>query len=213
MYRDLRLPPGAESTNAESQYSLFIDYRHFDAENIEPRFEFGFGMFRALMGFLYRTAAASALAGLSLSAESQDSNSPLSSSVPDSEVVGEEGGKKKGKRGEDEDDDADLAVVVDGDEDRRQDTDVSAFVDALRKRGFILSQDGGDGYPAVDMGNKMFVKMRFVKAATPGKGKGAVAAAADGRRAPKKKWIDAGEDEDEGVDEAEILKPCVYKIR
>ncbi|VDC05433.1 unnamed protein product [Peniophora sp. CBMAI 1063] len=47
------------------------------------------------------TAAAAALASLSLSpgSGSVGQDSPLSSSVPDSEVVGEEGGKKKGKRG------------------------------------------------------------------------------------------------------------------
>ena len=31
--------------------SLFIDYRHFDAENIEPRFEFGFGLSYTEFGY------------------------------------------------------------------------------------------------------------------------------------------------------------------
>ncbi|KZV68372.1 hypothetical protein PENSPDRAFT_687252 [Peniophora sp. CONT] len=47
------------------------------------------------------SSAAAALAGLSLSPGSASGgmDSPLSSSVPDSEVIGEEGGKKKGKKG------------------------------------------------------------------------------------------------------------------
>ncbi|KAI0597942.1 methyltransferase-domain-containing protein [Biscogniauxia sp. FL1348] len=140
--------------------------------------------------------------------------------------------KKNGKGKDDKDDDADdeasLAVVVDGAEDtRRQETDVSAFVEALRKRGFLLHHDDG----AVDLRNKMFVKMRFVKAATPTVGKGAAAATArEAKRgggggggggndmgAPKnrKKFIEAADEEAHGgaLDENSILKPCVYKIR
>ncbi|KAI1639880.1 methyltransferase-domain-containing protein [Biscogniauxia mediterranea] len=144
----------------------------------------------------------------------------------------------KDKDGEEVDDEADLAVAVDGAEDprRQQETDVSAFVEALRKRGFLLQQQQhGDGDGAVDLRNKMFVKMRFVKAATPivGKGVAAAAAAAAARGAkrgggggggggndmgaPKnrKKFIEAADEEAQGgaLDENSILKPCVYKIR
>ncbi|KAI1767373.1 methyltransferase-domain-containing protein [Hypoxylon sp. FL1150] len=125
------------------------------------------------------------------------------------------GGKKgKGKDAEagGENDEAELAVEVDGVDDRREETDVSAFVEALRKRGFVLQGE-------VDLKNKMFVKMHFLKAAPPSVGKGAVALAKEsaGGRAigPRKsgiKFIDAKEDHST-QDEASILKPCVYKLR
>ncbi|EON96627.1 putative ribosomal rna-processing protein 8 protein [Phaeoacremonium minimum UCRPA7] len=124
------------------------------------------------------------------------------------------GKKGKSKDGDDpEANETELAVEVDGVEDKRQQTDVSAFLEALRKRGFILQ---GEAEEAVDLSNKMFVKMRFVKALSPVKGKGVAAAKAreaafDGQRKMKKKFI---EDEADGeVNEAKILKPCVYKIR
>ncbi|KAI1497702.1 methyltransferase-domain-containing protein [Biscogniauxia marginata] len=163
-------------------------------------------------------------------------NAPVAHSVgnrrkiPGAAAVGEggEGKKRKTKskgRGKDaeEDDEADLAVVVDGAEDKRQETDVSAFVEALRKRGFLLQQNGG-GAAAVDLRNKMFVKMRFIKAATPTVGKGAVAAKEAGREGARGsggmrknnsnavKFIEATEEQN-AVDENSILKPCVYKIR
>lgn len=125
-------------------------------------------------------------------------------------------GGKKGKSRDGDDPEAnetELAVEVDGVEDKRQQTDVSAFVEALRKRGFVLQ---GEAEEAVDLSNKMFVKMRFVKALPPVKGKGVAAAKArealfDGQRKMKKKFI---EDEADGdINEAKILKPCVYKIR
>jgi ribosomal RNA-processing protein 8 len=103
-------------------------------------------------------------------------------------------------------------------------TDISAFVEALRKRGFLLNRDLGEN--AVDMSNKMFVRMHFVKAAPALKGKCAAPGAAeqkerkwtDGKgrvvqQAKKKKFIDEeGEEVAEG-NEAAVLKPCVYKIR
>ncbi|UNI21756.1 25S rRNA (adenine(645)-N(1))-methyltransferase [Purpureocillium takamizusanense] len=139
---------------------------------------------------------------------------------------GKKGGKKGGA-GADDDPTAlhgqDLAVEVDGVEDRRRETDVSAFVEALRRRGFVLR---GERAEAVDMSNRMFVKMHFIKGAAPTKGKGVKAAAAaaaqeGGTRGGKKKtfapkWDEGDQDDDEaGVDasEAAILKPCVYKIR
>ncbi|KAG7288003.1 25S rRNA (adenine-N(1))-methyltransferase [Staphylotrichum longicolle] len=121
---------------------------------------------------------------------------------------------------------AELAVHVDGAEARRpqqHETDIGAFLEALRKRGFLLNRDLGEG--AVDMGNKMFVRMHFVKAAPAIKGKCASAGAVD-RSAGEKRWTDGkgrtvqkkkfigGDDEDAGgADEAAVLKPCVYKIR
>ncbi|KAB5572077.1 methyltransferase-domain-containing protein [Coniochaeta sp. 2T2.1] len=113
---------------------------------------------------------------------------------------------------------ADLAIEVDGMEDKRGETDVSAFVDVLAKRGFVLR---GEPSESVDLSNRMFVKMYFVKGATPvkGKGVGAASSSRDGsggqaykpRPAAKgKKFIE--EDEKE-INEAAVLKPCVYKIR
>lgn len=110
----------------------------------------------------------------------------------------------------------DLAVEVDGIEDKRNETDVSAFVDALRKRGFVLRGEGtSEVQGAVDLSNKMFVKMYFVKGTAPTVGKGAVAKAAEDKAAGRNRFVKKGkvEEEEEEVDEATILKPCVYKLR
>ncbi|KAK3306647.1 methyltransferase-domain-containing protein [Chaetomium strumarium] len=132
----------------------------------------------------------------------------------------------KGKRADEEDEAelaAELAVQVDGVAKQQQETDISAFLEALRKRGFLLNRDLGEN--AVDMRNKMFVRMHFVKAAPAVKGKCAVEDKEQGQDqsqrhgwkgkrdqgGPKKKFI--GDDEDEAVNEAAVLKPCVYKIR
>jgi ribosomal RNA-processing protein 8 len=122
---------------------------------------------------------------------------------------GKEGGAEEGVDTEVEA--ADLAVEVDGAEDRRRETDVSAFVAALAKRGFVLHGEGGE---AVDMSNKMFVRMRFLKAAPPVKGKGVATVRAAGHEISKKrKFLETGDGEDDGAAEASILKPCVYKLR
>ncbi|KAK0735884.1 methyltransferase-domain-containing protein [Apiosordaria backusii] len=60
---------------------------------------------------------------------------------------------------------ADLAEHVDGDIPLpKSTTDISAFVSALQSRGFLLDHRNM-GEHAVDMSNKMFVRMSFVKAA------------------------------------------------
>ena len=111
----------------------------------------------------------------------------------------------------------DLAVEVDGIEDKRNETDVSAFVEALRKRGFVLRGEGtSEVQGSVDLSNKMFVKMYFVKGTAPTVGKGAVAKAAEDKAAGKNRFVKRAkveEEEEEEVDEATILKPCVYKLR
>ncbi|TAQ90277.1 hypothetical protein B7494_g1399 [Chlorociboria aeruginascens] len=121
--------------------------------------------------------------------------------------------KKMAKKMEEEADDADLMVEVDGQEDSKQETDVSAFVEVLRKRGFALHGDN-----AVDLSNKMFVKMSFVKGLTPVKGKcvpvpkGMVEMGMETwKRKPKMKFLD--DEEAPALTEASILKPCVYKLR
>lgn len=85
-------------------------------------------------------------------------------------------------------------------------TDVSAFVEVLRKRGFALQDE-----KSVDLSNKMFVKMKFVKALPPLKGKNFKEDAPQrGGPMKKKNFI---EKEREEVDEPAVLKPCLYKIR
>ncbi|KAK3398686.1 methyltransferase-domain-containing protein [Sordaria brevicollis] len=127
--------------------------------------------------------------------------------------------KAKLKEEEEAEEEQQLAVHVDGVELRKQETDVSAFVEALRKRGFLLQREYG--HKAVDMDNKMFVKMHFVKAVPATKGKCAdtkkealktTQTDAKGRPIKTPKFIDAAADED-NFDENALLKPCVYKIR
>ncbi|KAI0150440.1 hypothetical protein GGR57DRAFT_196337 [Xylariaceae sp. FL1272] len=120
--------------------------------------------------------------------------------------------KAKGKDTEQEENhDLDLAIDVDGNEDRRQETDVTAFVEALRRRGFVLQ---GSGDEAVNLQNKMFVKMHFIKAAQPVVGKGVIETRDLERRGGKKpsaKFIDS--EERESIDESKILKPSLYRVR
>ena len=106
----------------------------------------------------------------------------------------------------------DLAVEVDGADDRRRETDVSAFVEVLKSRGFVLQGDGREG---VDLSNKMFVKMYFTKNAAPTKGKGVESARPIKGKREAVRWPDGKEEEKErsAVDEAAVLKPCVYKLR
>jgi ribosomal RNA-processing protein 8 len=120
--------------------------------------------------------------------------------------------KKTLKKMEEEADDQDLMVEVDGADDMKQETDVSAFVEVLRKRGFVLQND-----KAVDLSNRMFVKMHFVKGVTPIKGKCvpvpkgmAEMGLETWKKKPKAKFIE----EDVPVStEGSVLKPCVYKLR
>jgi len=87
----------------------------------------------------------------------------------------------------------------------------------LRAHGFELA---GSEKESVDLSNKMFVKMRFVKtgrATSRGKNVGTVTntGAQEPRfKKQKKRFLDNPDDkivpEDE---EAKILKPCVYKLR
>ncbi|MCJ1380141.1 25S rRNA (adenine645-N1)-methyltransferase [Xylographa soralifera] len=89
-------------------------------------------------------------------------------------------------------------------------TDVSLFVEVLRTRGFVLA-----GEPELD--NKMFVRLRFLKALTPTKGKGVpIQNDAGGQTWGKKKFVDksgGGEATGDTEHEGRVLKPCVYKVR
>ena len=115
-------------------------------------------------------------------------------------------GKKKKAKVEDEDE-RDLLTLDEIEEAQglKDETDVSAFVEVFRKRGFNLK-----GEP--DMANKMFVRMRFTKGLRPENEKGGAAKFGDGFRGKqvKTKFL---EDEERVVDESKVLKPCVYKIR
>lgn len=128
--------------------------------------------------------------------------------------------KKAAKRYEEEADDAVAAVEVDGHEDRNAETDVSAFVEVLRKRGFVLKGEGQGGETgSIDLSNRMFVKMHFVKGATPIKGKCVPVPKGmekmgmeTWKKKPKGKFIEE-EAEEHISSEAGVLKPCVYKLR
>lgn len=124
-------------------------------------------------------------------------------------------GKKKAKskkaeaEGVDEEPDDLMEVEEEGGSVAKDETDVSAFVEVFRKRGFHLK-----GEP--DMSNKMFVRMRFVKGLRPERAdeneKGGAARFGDGfkgKQRAKAKFVDEGEE----VDESKVLKPCVYKTR
>jgi ribosomal RNA-processing protein 8 len=88
------------------------------------------------------------------------------------------------------------------------DTDISAFVEVFRSRGFVLREG------SVDKSNKMFVKMEFVKgggAPTKGKHATGLSAPAPGT---KKRFVDRKPENGMTPEqEAQVLKPCVYKIR
>ncbi|KAL1638144.1 25S rRNA (adenine645-N1)-methyltransferase [Diplodia intermedia] len=137
------------------------------------------------------------------------------------------GADKKDKEAAVQEEEEELAVEVDGVASGKQETDVSAFVEVLRKRGFVLdAPDPSRERDAIDLRNKMFVRMTFVKAAAPVKGKNVKAneeiyaenaarlAAESGKtfrkKEPKAKFI---ETEDDGIDESAVLKPCLYKQR
>ena len=116
-------------------------------------------------------------------------------------------GKKKKKAEVEGEDEGDLLALEELEEAKgpKDETDVTAFVEVFRKRGFNLK-----GEP--DMANKMFVRMRFMKSPRPENEKGGAAKFGDGFRGKqvKTKFLD---DDERVVDESKVLKPCVYKIR
>ncbi|KAI9714643.1 MAG: hypothetical protein M1812_006308 [Candelaria pacifica] len=112
------------------------------------------------------------------------------------------------------DETADLSLEIDSTSNPQntEKTNLSPFISVLKKRGFILT-----GKKAIDLENKMFVKMRFVKGVSPIKGKCVLedkAKEGEGetwKRKVKTRFLDDGDDD--GEDEAGVLKPCVYKLR
>ncbi|KAL1885640.1 25S rRNA (adenine645-N1)-methyltransferase [Paecilomyces lecythidis] len=117
--------------------------------------------------------------------------------------------KKKGQddAGSDEDDAEIYAEDAQDAASNNDETDVSAFVEVFRTRGFVLKQE------SVDKSNKMFVKMEFVKQGVPTKGKHASSAPPVGP--PGRKWITKlpADNSMTPEEEAKVLKPCVYKTR
>ena len=115
-------------------------------------------------------------------------------------------GKKKKTKIEDEDE-GDLPALEELEEAKgpKDETDVTAFVEVFRKRGFSLKDEP-------DMANRMFVRMRFTKAFRMENEKGGAAKFGDGFRGKqvKAKFLEV---EERVVDESKVLKPCVYKIR
>ncbi|KAL8656294.1 MAG: hypothetical protein Q9226_002713 [Calogaya cf. arnoldii] len=134
-------------------------------------------------------------------------------------LIGEKGGKsnkakkKNKKKGDDAEEEEELKKVgapiqVEEEEinaggksgkSKEQETDVGPFLEVFRKRGFVLKGE-------VDMGNKMFVRMRFARVRDQG--------ASGSKRQDGSKFVekDDGGEMDPEV-EAKVLKPCVYKTR
>ncbi|KAI1007741.1 hypothetical protein K3495_g478 [Podosphaera aphanis] len=121
------------------------------------------------------------------------------------------------KRKEEQNNDAIAEIEVDGMKDKGATTNVSAFVEVLKKRGFVLASDMSK---AIDLKNKMFVKIRFVKSISPIKGKCVQASeykenvnAGTWKKKPKSKGNFIETEPEHVYSEASVLKPCVYKLR
>ena len=128
---------------------------------------------------------------------------------------------------EDSADEAELAQTVDG-ASGPEGTDVSAFVEVLKTRGFVLDALPERPNDAIDLSNKMFVKLQFVKGAQPTKGKNAgsegtsagakgsfktSSALKMGMKGKKFNAIKEEDDEKSAEKDKNVLKPCLYKIR
>lgn len=110
-------------------------------------------------------------------------------------------------------DEAELATRIDGVA-AREGTDVSSFVTVLRAHGFVLDAPPENPGAAIDLDNKMFVRMQFVKAAQPTKGKNVKVSVNGLKMGLKGKKFAAVEDDDaDDAQNAKVLKPCLYKIR
>lgn len=96
-----------------------------------------------------------------------------------------------------------------------KETDLSDFVKLCAKKGFILKQPP-------DTSNKMFVRLRFLRAKDhPSSAHSKMAGkrtTAEERDGMMPRFIDRDRDDDEGGEEdvyeqGKLLKPCVYKVR
>ena len=101
------------------------------------------------------------------------------------------------------------------DEQEGIDTDTSAFVKVFERRGFKLKEG------SMDKTNKMFVSMVFHKSGVPsaGKHKSLKWTGKEYQQVNKQdgrpKFVERGKDEADvdPLEEAKVLKPCVYKTR
>ncbi|KAL8855974.1 MAG: hypothetical protein Q9178_007424 [Gyalolechia marmorata] len=129
-------------------------------------------------------------------------------------LKGDKGGKgkaKKRKKGDEEGEELEKVgapILVEEEEiagrkdgkSKEQETDVGPFVEVFRRRGFALKGE-------VDMGNRMFVRMRFARVRDQG--------SSGSKRQDGSKFVEKEDDRvrlDPEV-EAKVLKPCVYKTR
>ncbi|KAL8816198.1 MAG: hypothetical protein Q9223_004748, partial [Gallowayella weberi] len=122
--------------------------------------------------------------------------------------------RKVRKKKDDEEEDADLQklgppIQVEEDDTttekgrqgkpKEQHTDVAPFLEVFRRRGFVLKGE-------VDMRNKMFLRMRFLRIKDSG--------SSELKRRDGTRFVEA--DHDGSMDpevESKVLKPCVYKTR
>ena len=145
--------------------------------------------------------------------------------------------KKSGKRGKgNDDDDADDDEDENGFEDRieeekplaagkgrnradvQTETDISGFVGVWERRGFHLKEGHGTDGTGIEWGNKMFVKMKFVKDREKDRFKDSRDQGGGQREI---RFIDNDDGDDGGPEaveervvlEGKVLKPCVYKTR
>lgn len=119
-------------------------------------------------------------------------------------------GKKRKKVDSKQVDDGDVQLVDEmGPAASEPKTDVSAFVDVLRRRGFALHDD-----ESINLSNKMFVIMRFTKSLPPTRGKGVAVQSEQPRPGMGRPNMSKAEEVEIDVEaEASVLKPCLYKIR
>ncbi|MCJ1238861.1 25S rRNA (adenine645-N1)-methyltransferase [Varicellaria rhodocarpa] len=126
------------------------------------------------------------------------------------------GGKKKDEKRKAEEDlsdddeidlDAEFTPITPAATSIQMTTDLAPFISVLRTRGFKLI-----GEP--ELGNKMFVRMRFVKALTPIRGKHvpAIQKEQEGKR-PRFLEKEKGSEDVGPEEEGKVLKGCVYKNR
>jgi ribosomal RNA-processing protein 8 len=145
--------------------------------------------------------------------------------APGRTKIGDKKKPEKGKQQQEDENEAILADEIDNDgaNGGKETTDVQPFIDILRAHGFSLASEKHGAN--VDLKNRMFVKMRFLKTHSPSRGKN-IGATVEGNVGKKKweqplgtkgnttKFIETTKEEDMNEEqEAKILKPCVYKLR
>lgn len=108
-----------------------------------------------------------------------------------------------------------LLADYDQESDQEADTtDISSFVDIFLRRGFSLRQG------SIDRTNKMFIRAVFTKTGVPTAGKyrglkwtGREYENISARHSGRMKFLDEEEEAILPEDEAQVLKPCLYKSR